>query len=93
MSDEEKKWNKKDKPTYIMIPRNLMRSFIAAFVVLFICFGITIQWFNFVDRRSNQRWCKIVVLFDNANLQKPPTDEFGTQVALEFHSIRKEWCS
>jgi hypothetical protein len=91
MSDEEKRWNKKDKPTYLMVPKKFMVAIIVAFVCLLVGNIAAIQWSNYVDRRSNQRWCGIVVMFDNTYSHTPPATEIGKRTAIEFKKLRSEF--
>jgi hypothetical protein len=88
MSDEEKKWNKKNKPTYVMLSRNLMRAWVASFVCMVILTGLSLEWANYVDYRSNHRWCGIIGLFNEAYKETPPRPGLGQKIAdgmLELH--------
>ena len=94
MSEEEKKWNKKDKPTYIMVPRNLIITWLTTTFILFVLVIASFQYTNYVDRRSNGLWCGIISLFDNTYQKSPPPTETGRILAGEFRRISSEFrCS
>src|SRR5215213_8187486 len=76
------------KPTYIMIPRKLVMTWLISTLCLFVLSLANFQYTNYVDRRSNGFWCGIVVLFDDTYKKTPPPTEIGRKLAKEFGRIR-----
>lgn len=82
---------RKEKPTFIMVPRKLMIAWTASFIVMLIMTGSSIQWANYIDRRSNQRWCGLVSLFNQAYRDNPPTTILGKDIAIEMLNIQRDF--
>lgn len=95
MSDEHyegiRHTRKSGKPTYIMVPRKLIFTWIATSVCLAILSVAAIQWANFVDRRSNQRWCGIVTVMNETYKENPPPTEIEKILSVEFLLLRDEF--
>jgi hypothetical protein len=91
MTSEEEEYYRKDKPTYIMVPKRFITTWIMSFICLAVMSAAAIQWAGYVDRRSNQRWCGIVVLLDNRNIAHPPPTTDGKLFATKLHQIRTEF--
>lgn len=81
----------KPVPVFMMVPRKLIIAWLVSFICLATMAISAIMWANYVDRRSNQRWCGIVVLYDDRIRTNPPTDDMGRKAALEFTRLRKEF--
>ncbi|MFY3742116.1 MAG: hypothetical protein HMLIMOIP_002580 [Candidatus Nitrosomirales archaeon] len=79
------------QPTFIMVPRKLIIAWITTFLVTMIGVTLSAQWANYVDRRSNQRWCGIITILDDANKSNPPKTEIQKKLATKFHEKRKEF--
>lgn len=77
-----------NKPTYLMIPRKLIRTWVVVTIVTWIGILGSYQYTNWVDRRSNGLWCGIVVLFDDTYKKSPPTPNRQV-LADEFARLRK----
>lgn len=76
------------EPQYIMVPRKFIIAWIVTFVVMIVLTGVAIQWANYVDQRSNRRWCGIVQVFDeeyNNNPPKPNTVSY--RLAPQFKEL------
>lgn len=49
-------------------------------------------WYaGYVDRKSNQRWCGLVVRLDNTYQGATPTTELGRDIANEFKQLRHDF--
>ncbi len=82
---------KKHKPTFIMVPRKLVITVISLFACMIIMTIVSVQWANYVDNRSNQRWCGIVLLFNNAYKTNPPPTPLGKKVAVEMLKLQNDF--
>lgn len=71
-----------------MIPR---RVFIVTFLVLVVGILAAFQYANYVDRRSNQKWCDLVGLFNDAYVANPPNTETGKKIAIKMREIEQEF--
>jgi hypothetical protein len=91
MSEEGRKWNKKDKPTYIMVPRKLVTAWVVSFITMLVMVCATIQWAYYIDKRSNQRWCGLVKLFNEEYKKEPPTNDLGKNIAREMLKIQNSF--
>ena len=91
MSNEENRWHKKDKPTYLMVPRKFVIAIIAGFLVLFVSNIMSFQYANYVDRKSNRLLCGIIVLSDNASQATPPRTDIERSAAQEFKRLRNSF--
>lgn len=79
------------KPTYIMVPKKLVIALSVAFMGMLIMTLVSTQAAYFVDRRSNQRWCGIVLLFNDTYKDAPPTSDTGRKFAIEFIKLQREF--
>lgn len=79
---------KRDKPTYIMVPRKMIVTWIATTTVLIVINISLFQYANYIERKDNSLLCGIVILFDNTYKQNPPAPGRGQVLAQEFHRIR-----
>lgn len=52
---------------------------------------IAIQYAEYVDRKSNQQWCEVVVTLDNAYTQTPPQTEAGQNLARAMKRMRHDF--
>jgi hypothetical protein len=91
MTEEEKEYRKIDKPTYIMIPRKMVITWVTATITLFLLNMASFQYTNYVDRRSNGFWCGIVVLFDDTYKVTPPPTDVGIKLMTEFREMRNDF--
>lgn len=74
-----------------MVPRKLMVAAVAAFLSMLIMTASSIQWANYIDRRSNQRWCELVVLFNTEYRENPPTTVLGKQIAAAMLVLQDDF--
>lgn len=91
MIDEGFHRRPRNKPTYLMVPRKLMITWIASFICMVIMTSASIQWAYYIDKRSNQRWCGLVVLFNDAYRVNPPSTSLGKKIALEMLQLQTEF--
>jgi hypothetical protein len=85
MSDKEKR----DKPTYIMVPRKFINAIVAAFLGLAVANLASFQYANYIDRKSNKLLCGIVTLSVNAAKLNPAPSETQRIAAEEFVKIQE----
>jgi hypothetical protein len=81
----------REKPTYIMVPRRLMYTWVASFVCMVIMTGLSVEYASYTDNRSNHRWCGLVKLFNEAYKENPSPTPLGKNIASEMHRIYKEF--
>jgi hypothetical protein len=81
----------KREPTYILVPKKLIIALGVMFTVMLIMTLVSTQAAYYVDRRSNQRWCGIVNLIDDANAANPPPTKEEQEFAVEIHKIREDF--
>lgn len=90
MSDEEDK--EKLRPVFIMVPRKLVIGWITTFLCVIVAASATIQWANYVDQRSNQRWCSLFNMYTTEYKENPPPTTLGQNIAFEINRMRNDWC-
>jgi hypothetical protein len=81
----------KPKPTFVLVPRKLIVVATVAYICMMALTAASIQWANYVDMRSNQRWCGIVTLFNETYKDIPPPTELGKKFAVEFIHLRDDF--
>lgn len=81
----------KGNPTYIMVPRKFVIAWIASFIVMFMMTASSIQWASYIDRRSNQRLCTVIVLSNRASKTYPPQSELIQQIAAAMFRLQKDY--
>lgn len=71
-----------------MVPRKLVVTAVIAYLCLAIGFIASIQWANYVDRRSNQRLCGVITLSNEAYKSNPKPTPVGQKLgnAMEILS-------
>lgn len=79
------------EPTFIMVPRKLIIAWLMSSSIIFALVIGAYQYANYVDRKSNQRWCGIVVMYDDNFRLIPPPSELGRRLASEFREMRKDF--
>jgi hypothetical protein len=72
---------KEGKPKYILVRKSAAIAICITFLIMLIA---SLQYTNWVDRRSNGAWCGIVVLFNDTYKQIPPPTETGKVLQKEF---------
>jgi hypothetical protein len=77
-----------DERIFVIPKRKAVIAIVTAFVVLFIGVIASFQYANYVNRQSNQKWCGIIVLFDDTYAESPPPSETGKKLATEFNNLR-----
>lgn len=80
-----------NKPVIYIIKRKAVLAALTVFICMFIGVIGAFQYANYVDKRSNQKWCAIVSLFNVEYAKNPPTTETGRQIALAMLRIEKEF--
>lgn len=76
-----------------MVPRKLIITWIVGTIVLFLGILASFQYANYIDRKSNQRWCGIVTAFtDSYKENPPPPTPLGKKIATEMFNLDKDWC-
>lgn len=63
----------------------------ALVVACFIVAAVSVQYANYVDRKSNQRWCELLSTLDEAYRATPPRTEPGKKVAEDIVRLRQEF--
>lgn len=53
--------------------------------------GVSVQYANYVDRKSNQRWCDLLSTLDDAYKSSPPQSPAGEKVAADIARLRKDF--
>lgn len=74
-----------------MVPRKLIFASFISYICMLIMTVSSIQWANYVDRRSNQRWCNIVKLIDDGNAANPPPTKREQDFAIEIRILRENF--
>ncbi len=77
-------------PEVIMLRRKALIALITVAAVLFIGIIASFQYANYVDRRSNQKLCRIITLSDEAYIALPPASATGKELAAAFHELRND---
>jgi hypothetical protein len=82
------------KPTYIMVPRKLLVTWLVVTGLLFTGILASFQYTNYVDRRSNNDLCGLVNAFDDTYKATPPPSDTGKVLAREMIRLRDRFkCS
>lgn len=79
------------KPTYLMVPRKLVITWLSSTLAMVVLILALFQYINYVQRQSDQRWCGMVVMFDNNYKTSPPPSALGQNIAKEFTKLRSEF--
>ena len=79
------------KPTYVMVSRNLIITWLVSTVILLALVLVSFQYTNYVDTRSNKQWCGIVNLFNDTYKDSPPPPGRGQTLADEFIKLSKKF--
>lgn len=62
---------------------------IAAIVIsCIVVAGVSVQYANYVDKRSSQRWCSLIGTLDDAYHATPPQTPAGRNVASDIARLR-----
>lgn len=79
------------KRKHIVITKGALYGLIIAYVSVFVVAFVAIQYSNYVDRKSNQRWCSIITTLDDTYKQQPPSTVLGKKLAKDMHELRSEF--
>lgn len=79
------------RPRKYIPPRRVLYALIVALVTAISVASISVYYANYVDRKSNQRWCGMVVALDNTYREKPPNSDLGRDLANEFRKLRHDF--
>lgn len=74
-----------------MVPKRLIYTWLLSITIIFIMVLGAYQYANYVDRSSNQRWCALILLFNDSYRENPPTTELGRTIASEMLKIQKDF--
>lgn len=77
-----------DERIFVIPKRRAVLAIVTALIVLFIGMLASFQYANYVNRQSNQKWCGIIVLFDDTYKEAPPPSDAGKKFAVEFSKLR-----
>ncbi len=80
-----------EKPVLVIVKRKAVVAALVVFCCMFIGVIGAFQYANYVDNRSNQKWCSIVSLFNVEYAQNPPTTETGKAIQLAMLELAKEF--
>lgn len=69
----------------------LWYAVIALVVSCLVIAGISVQYSNYVDRKSNQRWCELLATMDDAYKANPPRTDAGQRMAAELRRLRVDF--
>jgi hypothetical protein len=83
---EQKKQHK-----VVMLPRSLLIAWLISYVIIIIMFIVSMQYANYIDRKSNRAWCGIVLLFNETYEKNPPPTEIGKMLEAEFKHLRTDF--
>lgn len=81
----------REKRVYVMVSRKVAVTLVTVGLCLFLGILASFQYANFIDRKSNQRWCGVVGLFNESYKEVPPTNPTGVKIAKEMFIIEKEF--
>lgn len=79
----------REEHKYSIVSKRLVYAWVFSTFVLVILQLASFQYTNYVDRRSNHRWCGIVNLFNGTYEDTPPTTPIGQKLANEFIRLQK----
>lgn len=60
---------------------------ILAYVTAFVFALGSVQYANYVDTQSNQRWCQLLSVLNGAYKEAPPRTQTGRIVATAIHDL------
>jgi hypothetical protein len=80
-----------NKEVHIVIKRKFIVAWIVSYVCMMVMAIASIQWANYIDKRSNQRWCGIVNLFNETYVESPPPTEIGQILQIEFIKLQRDF--
>lgn len=83
MSEDEKK----NKPTYLMVPRRLIRTWLVSNVVMLLLIGTSFQYTNYVFRQL----CGVITISDDSYKAAPSPYATGKLLAKEMDRIRTKY--
>ncbi len=75
----------------IVVKTKLIQAW--AYSTIFLIFLMIMLWqyVNYIDRRSDQRTCGLIVLFDNNYTSIPPDSSLGKKNAIDLERVRSEF--
>ena len=82
---------KEHKPVYLVIKRRAIIAALTVFICMFIGVIGAFQYADYVDRRSNQRWCGIVSLFNENYAESPPSTTTGKKIAVAMLHLARDF--
>lgn len=80
-----------ERPTYLMIPRKFVIAWFVTVTVPFLMILGSYQYANYVDRKSNEQWCEVIVLFNTAYKTNPPPTDLGKKIAKGMLDIQNKF--
>lgn len=84
---------KVDRPTYIMVSKRLIVTWLVVNLVQFAGILASFQYANYVDRKSNHAWCEQLSLFNQAYAENPPPSDLGRKIAAGMLRLTSEFCN
>lgn len=78
---------------YIMVSKKLIVAWVIVSMVLFISILTSFQYANYVDRKSNGRWCGIFSIINNSPKPDRPLTEDEKRFAAEMLGIQSDYCN
>jgi hypothetical protein len=72
-------------------PRSLWYALLAAFLSSLLMGGVAIQYADWVNRRSERKWCHLIVLLDRPYTERAPQSELGKAIAEALHKLRRDF--
>ena len=76
---------------YKVVSKKFVRTALMFFVSMMLIVGISLQFSYYIDKRSNQRWCDIVTLFNETYKQSPPPTETGKKIAAAMLVLGRDF--
>ena len=83
--------SKVDKDRVIGIPKSFLYYLVVSFVSALVMTLVAVVYANYVDNRSNQRWCGIVSTMDEVYREEPPTLDTGKRLAEEIKKLKNDF--
>lgn len=76
---------------HIIVKRKYLIAAGTAYICMMVMTVLSVGWANYVDQRSNQRWCGIVKTFNETYEKEPPPSDIGRILQVEFLKLRKDF--
>lgn len=82
---------KPEVKVYVVVKRSFVLTSVAVFVSLFIGFIASIQYANYAVRKSDQKQCDVIGLFNESYKQLPPSTDLGKKIASAMAKLETDF--